>query len=63
MYVPNQHENRQGNHQGDHRHRMTHNSQVVQNVRALQPQGEKQRSYEDRYVNELLWKRGNSFYC
>lgn len=54
MYVPNQHENRQGNHQGDHRHRMTHNSQVVQNVCALQPQGEKQRSYEDRYMNELL---------
>lgn len=41
---------------------MTHNSQVVQNVRALEPQEGKQSSYKDKYMNKSLYKRENSFY-
>lgn len=52
MHLPEKHENPQGNQQGQNRQRMTHNSQVVQNVRILE-QKQQQRKLK-KYLNKLL---------
>lgn len=46
-YLLEKHENPQRNHQGENRHRMAHNSQIIQNVCILGEE-EEQESYKNK---------------